>query len=437
MNRIQLRGAQFVLALLLAMTLWTYVSFSTNPTSTKQLQARVDASGLQKGLMVVNSGTGLPEDFVASTVVTLSGPREDIAGVDEADVRASVDLSGAGPGVHQLEVDVDPPRFTQVRSKRPEEITVRLARELSSTVPVTVSQQGEPPFSFSVGAITLGADEAVVRGPEDRVKQVVGAVVAVNLQGQTRDLEATLPVQPVDRSGAVVEGVTLAPERAAVRVAIEAEVDVQQVSVVPAFTGQPATGYALGSIDWTPKIVEVFTAGGISGTLSTEEIDLTGLTSSITRTVSLSNTGNVITRPQNVQVTVRVAIVPIGVRSQLPMIIAVSHIGLSKELDPEAYPSSVRITVAGLFERLSSLTPDEVTATVDLTGYGPGTYIVPVAINLPPGLELISQAAPEVTVVIAPVPPTPTPEPTPTFPFPTSPPPDDSEGLPPVDTPTP
>ena len=416
MTRLRIYGAQFVLGLVLALTLWTYVSFTTNPNSTRVITTPVRVVGLQPGLTIVNTGTGIPESKEISTTLTISGPQDNIDDLTSAAFQVSLDLDTAGPGVADVPITVDAPDFVRVRSKMPSQVTLPLARELTATVPITIDVQGQAPFSVDVGELTQGAQEAVVRGPEDLVQRVVAAKAEVNLQGQTVDVETTLVLQPVDAAGDPVEGVTVEPERVAVRVPIVAQFDdVQQVSVVPALDGQPAPGYAVGAINWNPKIVQVIASGIVTGTVSTEKIDLTGRSSGITTTVGLQGLPNVITRPENLEVMVSVEIVPIAVPSQLPLLVPVSPINLGEGLPtPAARPPSVQITLAGPFEQLSQLanTPGVVTATVDLQGLGPGTYNRPVRVQVPPGLQIVSPGTPVVSVTIDP-PPTPTLQPSP------------------------
>ena len=221
------------------------------------------------------------------------------------------------------------------------------------------------------------------------------------MQGQTRDVDATLRLRAVNSDGDLVRGVTLTPDRVRVTIPIVAQVDVQQISVVPAIDGQPAPGYSVGSIDWTPKIVQVFTSGDVTRTLSTEKVNIGGATEDVTQTVSLSQPGNVITRPDNVQVTVRVSIIPIAVPSQLPLIVPITPVGLSKRYDAVANPTSVQITFAGLLDRLTNITADQVPATVDLSGYGPGTYTLPVQVEPPEGLQVVASSDPTVRITIS------------------------------------
>lgn len=424
MNRMRIHGAQFALGLLLALTLWTYVSFTTNPNTTRQIPMSVEQLGPDDGLVVVNTETGLPETFAAQATLTVTGPQEELGGITASKFRATVDFAGLKPGVNRVPIKVTAPPSVRVQGYEPADVTVRLARDLARTVPITVKPRGQPPFSFSPGEISQGAREAVARGPEDQVQQVSAAVADLDLQGQTATVSATLPLRAVNRSGETVAGISLTPQRVSVQAPIVAQVAVQQVAVVPDLQGQPALGYAVASIDWEPKTIEVFTPGAITATLRTEPISLTDATSGITRTVGLQRMLNIITRPTIVRIAVRVGIVPIKVQSQLPQLVPVSPVGLGTGLVASAEPTSVSVTLAGPFDRLNRLKPGDIAATVDLTGLGPGAFTLPVKVNVPAGLSLVPAAELRVRVTIRPAP-TPTAEPgaTPTAPPTATPPP--------------
>src|ERR671932_593272 len=207
MNRMRIQGAQFGLGLLLALTLWTYVSFTTNPNSTTSLVVPVKLIGPKPGLLLVDSTTGLPESFSASTQLSFSGPQQDINKLSTSNVSASANLEDAKPGVNRVPIDVTKPRYVRVISQSPSELTVTVARELIRTVPITVTPQGQVPFSVSLGQLTQGGHEASVRGPEDLVRRVVAAVGQVNLQGQTSDVSTTVALTPIDTRRLPVAGV--------------------------------------------------------------------------------------------------------------------------------------------------------------------------------------------------------------------------------------
>ncbi len=415
MSRMRIHGAQLALGLLLALTLLTYVSFTTNPNATDEVTIPIEPVGLADGMLLVDPGTGLPTEISGETTVTFSGPENVIEDLPDDSFEATVNLDGLEPGVRRLEIDVDGPQTVRIQSKSPSEVTVRLARELVATVPISVEVAGQLPFAFEKGSISQGAHEAVIRGPEESVRRVVTATAELNLQRQISDVSITLPLTPVDAAGNPVEGVTINPEGVAVQVPIIPEFEAQQVSVVPDVTGQPAPGYVVESIDWDPKIIEVVASGAVSGTFQTEEIDLTGLTQPISTVVGLERIPNVITRPPDVQVEVRVSIIPIAVPAQLPLLVQISPVNTDPSLFASADPGSIEITLEGPLERLNELASGEsvVVATVDLGGLGPGTHTVSVEIDKPEDLEIVSPLEPTVTVTLQPVA-TPTPEPLPT-----------------------
>lgn len=410
MNRLRVHGAQLVLGLLLALTLWTYVSFATNPNATDEITVPVEPTGLPNGMLIVNTSSGLPQEFAATTRVTVTGPQEDVEDLTPDRFRATANLEGLNPGVQRVEINVEGPPDVRIRSIAPPELTVRVARELVATVPITVDTTGQPPFSYKPGSITQGANEAVIRGPEESVRRVVAAVADLSLENQTADLSVTLPLTPIDATESPVEGVTVNPQGVTVQVPIATQLDEKQISVVPRVEGQPAPGYVVGRIDWTPKIVEVVASDVVSGTVQTEVVDVTDLREPIEKVVSLEQIPNVITRPPNVPITVRVSIIPIGVPAQLPLLISVSPINLDGALTASAVPGAFQVTLAGPIESLSRLASGEaaVTATVDLAGRGPGTHPLPVVITAPEDLTIVEPLNPMVTVTLSPIP-TPTP----------------------------
>ena len=59
---------------------------------------------------------------------------------------------------------------------------------------------------------------------------------------------------------------------------------------------------------------------------------------------------------------------------------------------------SLDIRVKGSQSALSSLTADQITASVDLSGKTAGTYTVPVSVTLPDGYSLVEDVTAEITI---------------------------------------
>lgn len=403
----------FLTALLLALALWSFVSFTTDPSTELPQTVAVTPINLSAGLMAVDQQTNLPSPLTREVSFRAFGPLTVMERLNVDSFQASVDLGGLTPGVHDLPIKVDPPVDVHVRDLRPLTITVKLDELAQREAPVIVTRQGQPPALYAIGLMRQSAQTVTASGPATLLENVISATGSVSIQNQTTDLDTTVTLQPVDRRGNIVRGITLTPAQVNVRIPITPRVQARQVAVVPNIIGSPAPGYTWrGGLDWNPKTVNILASSDVSGTLTTEPISLDDLTASITRTVRLRTEANVITFPSDIRITVTVTIDPIAVQSQVPYFAGITPINADPALDVDLPATTLAVTLAGSYEQLINLQPADVAATVDLRGLGPGTYTLPVTLNIPPGLQLVAPLLPEVAVTLT-ARPTPTPEPTP------------------------
>ena len=69
MKRLRTSGLQFLLALLLSLALWTFVSFTQNPSIARAVDVEVDVVGPSTGLVVVDPATGFPLEPSLESIV--------------------------------------------------------------------------------------------------------------------------------------------------------------------------------------------------------------------------------------------------------------------------------------------------------------------------------------------------------------------------------
>jgi len=409
---------QWVLSLVLALALWTFVSFTQNPTVDRAVEVPLTVSEIPSGLMVVDEQTGLPDTIDQVLDVLISGPQATIDTLPPGAVQALVDLGDLDAGTHTIPIDVRAPSGVRVREQQPSTLRVRLEPSASATFPITQTVLNQPPFSMlETNAVEVAAAQATVSGPQTLVARVAEVRLPIDVQGRLQSYTASLPLQAVDAYGASVPGVTLSPSSTNVAVRIEPRVDVQQVSVVPQFVGRPADSYVVERFDWTPKSVEVIAPVVITSTLRTEPITLTGRTESFTQTVPLVDVDGIVTRLENNLVTVDVQIQQLVVTSNTPLLIPTVDVeNLEPNVRVETPPTGLRVTVSGTYQQFNQLAGTTVRAVVDLQGLGPGTYTLPVEIDLPKGVRVVGEPPFVAITLVANPPPTPTaaPQATPT-----------------------
>jgi hypothetical protein len=155
-------------------------------------------------------------------------------------------------------------------------------------------------------------------------------------------------------------------------------------------------GYTLTATDILPDKVEVSgpapTVEKIP-TVHTDPIDLTGLTQPLTQDLNLRGPEGEMVSYNVERVLVRLGIQEIVTTREFRQ--------LKIEIRNAAYratlvPAQVHIKIRGPQRLVDGTKADGITVFVDALGQNPGVVTVPVAILLPPGLELVSQEPAEV-----------------------------------------
>jgi YbbR domain-containing protein len=428
MSWLRTTGLRLLLSLGLAFSLWVYVSYRENPnTSIPYEDVPVEVEGLAPGLVVVDQ-SGLPRK--SSTVkVTAEGEQQLVATVRASDVKAFADLSNLGPGDYQVPVNVGPTRSGLARiefTADPSLLQFRIEQEITTTVPLTATVTGNVPFSFerrdaqvTVNEQPVGSIE--IRGPESRVERVVQARVTVNVDRLTANYESPRPVEPIDASGDIVEGVTITPTTVDVLVPIVSSAGIKRVPIVPQVVGQPSPGYVVSGVTVEPAFVSLTGSSGPLDnvlSISTQNVDVAGASSTISQTVELLvpvGVSLLSSEPSQVTVSVRLQRIerPFTVTLPAEVIPINSPPGLIVGISPQA----VQVTLTGDATAITAIGETTLQGTVDLRNVQPGTYSLAPSFDLPEGITLANEPRVTVTLRVPPSPvptnePTTTPEPT-------------------------
>ncbi|MGB9753863.1 CdaR family protein [Roseiflexus castenholzii] len=420
MDFLNTSALRFLLALILAFTLWVFVSYTQNPDrSIAYENIPVDIEGLAPGLIVIDK-EGLPRAQRPEVDLTVLADDETLNNVRISDLRPFVDLTGRGPGEHNVPVNVVTTRSLRLRTAvEPEYLLIRLDQEITQTVALTVETTGVVPFGFEARAPQVTSrgqplTAVTVRGPQGRVTRVAAVRARVDIDRLTANYNSPRTLEPVDANGQPVAGVTVEPATADILVPIISSVGLKRVPVVPSITGFPASGYVVAGVEVSPLLV---TLTGSSGPLDdaenvlTADVDVTGATQTFTRTVSLIAPRGTQLRfgePTEALVTIRIA--PINRPFQVTVPASVQMIGISEGMLASLSPNVVSVALTGTSAQLEALSSTQLLGVVNVRGLGPGTYELEPTFTLPEGVTLAAPA-PRVFVTLR-LPPTVTPVPT-------------------------
>ncbi len=398
------------LSLVLGFALWIFVTDTENPTRSGVLpfDLPVEAVNVPGDLALAGSPVNVRVRVEVADDVwnTLSA----------ADFEGTVDLDGLQAGTYDLPVRVKPLtgrgglRFLQAI---PETVEVELKSLFSKSVAVSVNLEGSPPPGYETSVPEVDAEAVLVTGTQDRVTLVSQAVATLDLTGRTDETVQALRLEPRDSRGFLVEGVSLEP--AFVKVSVEiAQTEFSRALVVsPSIIGSPAAGYDVVSVSVEPPVATAFGPPSFvseAATLRTQPVDISEATANVVRTVALDLPVDV-SVSGGTSVTVTVQIEP--AQGRITLGVTAVTVGLGPELTMNGALPVVSVVLLGELPTLQALRPNDIAATINLSGLPEGTHEVTVSVSAPAD-ALVASVSPEtIEISLQAIPPeTPTPEPT-------------------------
>jgi hypothetical protein len=154
----------------------------------------------------------------------------------------------------------------------------------------------------------------------------------------------------------------------------------KQVPVEPRLEGKPAAGFVVGKRTVDPATVEIIgpdSAVERATEALTEPVSVSGARELVRETVKVGMVDSALRLKTSRAAVVEVEIVPAPVERTVHNV-PVHLKNLAPNLNAEANPTMVDVSVRGSREGLSRLRGDDVSAYVDLAGLGAGPYTLPV-----------------------------------------------------------
>ena len=384
------------LSVVLGFGMWIFVTDTENPTRSGTLPFRLEVEYLN-----------LPGDLVVANPIADVRVRVEIDQdvwdtLSPAEFRATVDLDGLQVGTYDLPVRVEPMTGRgnlEVINATPESVVVDLEPFFTKSVPVSIELE-EVRSDYQATIVNQSVDTVLVTGPRDRVSKVDKALGRLDLTGRTDDVDQAVRLRAVDQRMQPVDGVTLEPS--AVNVSVEiAQVEFSTtLRVEEVIVGSPADGYNVVSVSAEPAVATVFgpqSFVGEAATIRTQPIDITGATEEVVRTVALDLPADV-SVSGGTSVTVTVKIEPAEGRRTLG--ITVAAVGLDADLSISGALPLVEVVLLGELPTLQGLRPNDVAATINLSGLGAGTHEITVAVSAPAGASVAEVKPEKVSVTL-------------------------------------
>lgn len=340
---------------------------------------------------------GLPD----TVDVTLIGDRSQ---VDIAKTKANfeiyADLKDLPPGTHKvnleysklgskLDVKIDPSTIV---------VTIMALTEIDKPVQADFVNLDQIDEMYVLSEPQLALDTVKIKGPQTVVEQIasVKAIIDVSDLSKLSDYEA--PVFAYDKLGNKLD-VEIKPDKLTASVQVTTPSKVVPVEAV--VTGNAPEGYSVGNLTLTPSEVKLY---GETSVLESYEklqvqVDLYQLDDNNELIVKLD-------KPENVHKmdvdTVKVKVTFEETQTKVLENIAVDFKNLDAKYQVKAkdlVDAMINLTLKGSTTKLNSISADDVKVSIDLLGYKPGEYEVPVIVESITGV-IIEPSQSKVNVII-------------------------------------
>lgn len=392
--------ATFLLALLLAIFIWSSAVETQDPVRTRFLEVPLQYVGLAPDTVLVDA------DPRTTIQIRLEGPDSLLRELVPEDFTAVADLSqvpSGQPATVDVVVTTSNPGAT-ISFITPEQIDVQLEQQVVRDVPVELDLRGSVARGHEQGEPLIEPQSIRITGPESRVNQLDFALVTVFLNSTVETLvESSRPIF-YDQSGQVasVTGLDASHDEVTVTVPVEESAGFADKLITVEWTGEPAPGYRLLSVTADPPSVLVEGRPAQVNRLTsvaTEPIDINGLTESFQQLAVLDLPVGISVDPEQT-VSVRIEIEPILTTSTVNRVPEVR--GLRGGYEAVIEPSQVRVVLFGPLPVLDALAENDVRVVVDLFGMSPGVYSIEPDVIVPDrGIEIRSVQPAAVTVTIS------------------------------------
>ena len=264
------KKVNILIAFVAALALWIYVTGKIEINSMKKF-SDVKISIVNQNSLI-ESGYAVEKIEPGKIDVTLKGGRAALNSAKGSDIKATVDVYSRFKGKNNVNVDVEVPKNTRLESKSEDKVTVEIGNLVTAERNIEVHEKEGLPEKRVLVKSKPDAEKVKIYGTKKNVAKVVSVRALVDTSKVTeKDTEVSAKLVPVDKSGNVVDFVSVASDEINITVRLEAY---KTVKLNAKTKGSIDDKYQLDSIKSPEKIDIQGPAGTIKGITEVESEDI-------------------------------------------------------------------------------------------------------------------------------------------------------------------
>ena len=394
-------GLKFA-AVLFAALLWLIVVNVDDPVDTN-IYRNIPVTVTNEEVVTNTGKTYQILDDTQTVTVAVTAPRSVLSQIKTNDIKAEADMREMElKSLVPVTVTVDgfEGKYESAEAT-PRNIQVKIEDQTKNTFPLSVDTTGTLRDGYVLGETKTNPETITIRGSESLVATIDKAVARVNISGLAEDKELDAELILYDAKGNVIDQTLLTNNLGEKGVSVDVQVlSKKDLTLDFEVSGSPANGYVYTGLTSTPDRISVCgTAKALKGLdsiqIPSSELDISGATGKEEIVVDISpylpeGVELVDDTAKNVIVTVTVELE--GAQTiEFPVEgIVVNNLASGLKIDYEDV-EDLSLQFKGSQDALNSLDVRN-GVSIDLKDCkDPGTYIVPVSVEVPESVTLVTQ----------------------------------------------
>ena len=392
-----------ILALVFSIALWMIVVNVDDPEQTKTFTATVQVIN-ENVLTDQGKYYTLTDGNTVSFRVTAQ--RSVLERLSSSDFTATADMNYLEDD-ERIPVDITVNRYaSSVRiSAQRLYLKVEVGDEMDARFSIRGETTGDPADGFAVDEISVVPNVISVRGPAGYVSKIESVRAYCDVTGRNMDTSETVVPVFYDADGKEMDTTRLQVSVDTVDVYVEI-VSVKEVPIVVETSGSLADGLELTGITTDPATVMIKGESSelnrvTNITIPASVISLSDITQDLTTTVDITSylpEGVTLLDSQDAQVSVKVGVAGETTQEFDVPVDNISVRNLERGYTTSFSASTVKVSITALQSELSRLSANSITGYVDVSGLVPGTYNLPITMNLDEDYQ-VGQATIQITII--------------------------------------
>ncbi|MBE5773720.1 MAG: hypothetical protein E7337_07275 [Clostridiales bacterium] len=376
-----------ILSLLMAILLWNYVVISN--TSITREKVIDGLTGYVSGQTTL-SGYGLamlddPAEALKDITVTVEVPQANYTRLSSSNIQVWLDLTSVRTAGTQEVALKASTSMGRVESIYPDSLTLTFETLDSRVVPVNVVVDSNDSKGYWYNVNRVNPSTITVSGAASVVRSIASASATVVMAGNQNGYTTSVPYTLLDTAGEEISQAMLNRSTSSVSATIGAyplKEFTLSTDIANVVSGQPAEGYVVESVSIKPETISVAADGELLESLDSlliEPVSVEGASQSFAARAKVSALSSFKYVSAN-QVYVNVTIAE---ESQSAWVedVDVRFSGKGEGLSVTYRYDDLRVYVTGPGSVVDHLAAEGISASIDLSGLGAGSYDLPLAFD--------------------------------------------------------